>query len=59
MNTLKNPYTITGFIVAIIGILSLDWIPDFKYLGLIATGCGMVLIIISMFTMDKTKPKIL
>lgn len=48
-----NRYTIIGIVVAVIGILSLDWIPNFWYLGVMALGSGSILLVISMFTMAE------
>jgi len=56
-NTLRNPYTITGIVVAILGILSLDWIPEFWYLSVIALGSGSILFIISLFCMTEVEVK--
>ena len=56
-NTLTNPYTITALLVSVLGILSLDWMPDFWYVSIFAIGSGSILLIISMFTMEKVEVK--
>jgi len=47
--SLKDPYAITGTIVAILGILSTSWIPEYWYLTGLAIASGCMLLIMSQF----------